>query len=281
MTAYSAVGSSQTWWGRINSDGVLKGTTGTISAGSGAGMGRLEGVNSVSLPVPDARAVPIPGDNSQKGTIMIPSDSAIEGSISTSIRDLTFTTTTQGGLVETLGNTNMILLGSSCPDFVDSLIIVNSPALVQTAGNKGVKGWSTLAYLNVQVQGKPPESLDNGTALDFPHRLVGKIVDQFFWGTDVAPADWGHSDGLVLDMGVGSYPWTSHSFEGNNSATTVTLDETPAGANGNDVLVWKAGVALAYTTDYTVDTSTKVVTFVAAPASAADVVIVYRYIPSC
>jgi len=64
--------------------------------------------------------------------------------------------------------------------------------------------------------------------------------------------------------------YTSASFTGNGSATTITID---AGRAVDNVLVVVNGLTLVPTTDYTISGST--LTFIAAPANLAEITVRY------
>lgn len=280
-TAYSFVGSQHTWFAVLDSTGYLKGTTGTIANGADAGMGRLNGVNSVGLTIPEARAIVYEGDNGTKGVQLINANTAPEGEIVTSIADLTFQTQAQSLSTFTLGNTVTQILGPSCPVFKTLALIVNSPALDQTAGNVGQAGWHSYIFWKNQVQPRSG-TIENGNASSFSHKTVATYADTSFWGDNLE--DWDTVSGLILDLGWSAYPWTAHTFVGDNSATSFTLDETPAAESGNAVLAWADGTALVYgggAGQYSVVASTKTVTFGTAPAAAVNDVFLYQYIPTC
>lgn len=280
-TSYSYIGSQHTWFGVLDAVGYLMGTTGSISNGSDAGMGRLNGVNSVGLTIPEARAVVYEGDNGTKGVQLINPNTAPEGAIVTSIADLTFQTQAQSLSTRTLGDTVTQMLGPRCPTFKTLCLIVNSPGLDQTAGNVGQAGWHAYIFFKTQVQ---PQSgtLENGNPAAFSHKTVATYADTAFWGEALpASSGWGTLSGLILDMGWGAYPWTAHTFVSNASATTFTLDETPSAANGNALMIWKNGVLLTYTTDYTVVTATKTVTLAAAGSAGDKYECLYKYVPTC
>ena len=68
--------------------------------------------------------------------------------------------------------------------------------------------------------------------------------------------------------------WQIDSFTGDGSTTTFTLNT--AGASTNNSFVYYNGVALKPTTDYTINTSTGVMTVTFAPISASEIVARYQ-----
>lgn len=284
-TAYSFVGSQYTYFGVLDSAGYLMGTTGSISNGSDTGMGRLNGVNSVGLTIPESRTVVIPGDNGSKGGILIPAEGVPEGEIVTSVADLTFQSQAQTLTTRTLGDTVTQMLGTQCPTYKSICLIVNSPALDQTSGNIGAPGYHTYVFWKLQVQPRSG-TIENGNAASFSHKTVSTHASQAFWGEAFPSGStgWGTTTGLILDLGWGVYPWTAHTFVGDNAVTTFTTDETPAAADGNSTLLWQAGTLLVYGAGagkYTAVTSTKTFTFGTAPGTGAKDVLLYRFVPTC
>lgn len=281
MASYSFTGSQHTWFTLLDTNGVFAGTAGTIANGSDAGMGRLEGVRTVSVGIPEGVAIPYPGDNGNKGTQLIGSEAAVEGSIVTSIEDLTFTTKSQGTSTSTIGDATAQPLGIQCPTYASMAVIVNSPALNQTPGSKGVKGWHAYLVMSIQSQPRGVDSIESSTAADFQHKIVATYADKFFWEAAISAVTHGTTNMLVYDLGFSAYPWTAHNFKGDGAATTFTLDETPAAASSDKVVYWKDGAIQAYTTNYTVTVATKTVTLVAAPAAGTDNVVLYQYVATC
>ena len=280
-TAYSFVGSQHCWFGVLDSLSYLMGTTGTIANGSDAGMGRLNGVNTVGLTIPEARNIVYEGDNGTKGSQLISPSTMPEGEIVTSIADLTFQTQAQSLTTRTLGDTVSQMLGPRCPTYKTLALIVNSPGLDQTAGNVGQSGWHTYIFWKTQIQPRSG-TIENGSPSAFSHKTVATYADTAWWGEAFpSSSGWGTLSGLILDLGWGSAPWTGHTFISNAATLTFTLDETPTAANGNALMIWKNGVLLTYTTDYTVVPSTKTVTLVAAGTAGDKFECLYRYVPTC
>jgi len=68
--------------------------------------------------------------------------------------------------------------------------------------------------------------------------------------------------------------WQMDSFTGDGSTTTFTLNT--AGASTNNSFVYYNGVALKPTSDYTINTSTGVMTVTFAPINASEIVVRYQ-----
>jgi len=68
--------------------------------------------------------------------------------------------------------------------------------------------------------------------------------------------------------------WQLDNFTGDGSTTTFTLNTS--GVSTNNAFVFYNGVALKPTTDYTINTSTGVVTVTFAPINASEIVVRYQ-----
>lgn len=68
--------------------------------------------------------------------------------------------------------------------------------------------------------------------------------------------------------------WNVDNFTGNGSTTTFTL--TTAGVNTNSAWVYYNGVMMKPTTDYTVNSSTGVITFTFAPSNGLEIMVRYQ-----
>jgi len=103
------------------------------------------------------------------------------------------------------------------------------------------------------------------------------------WGETISNVNYGLTQAWKSDPYWSPYPITYHTYVGDGGAAqTVTLDETPTAADGDAVQIWDNGSKLVYTTNYTVVTSTKVVTFVGTdPADTQFAVIKYQFTPGC
>lgn len=262
------------WWGVLDSAGILAGTTGSVSAGSDAGMGQFDYIQSVSIPSLQTEDLVMPN-----GTIkQVNPLTQLTGTLTSLSQDLTWNAQYNGLTVVTMGDTTAIGMSNQCPPYVDMCCIINRPS-VNGSGQRGYK-----ARVGLSFQFSDPEQYESqyGTdAEEFAHPFSSAFVDTAFWGDASLLATWGSSKLHVIDFAWSAYPWTAHTFIHDNSATSFTVDQTPAGASSDKVLLYEAGVLQTYTTDYTVTTATKTIGGITAATSGTKVVALYQYDPAC
>jgi len=274
---FSAVGIVPTYFSFLDSAGYAIGSVTSLPAASASGAGQIFGVKNIGVPVAPARTVVITGDNGQLGAIQLPGNTAPAGSLVASVRNPTWTNKSQGTITETMGNTDADIGGIPCPNFQPFALIASSPGLNQTPGSVGLQGYETTIWFHLTQVPLDETAMADSTAHDFTHNILATMVTTQPWGVALTTSTNGATRALYKKL-FNTNPLLMHSFTGDNIITTVTLDQTPSGTTGNDVMVWQNGTALvqgAGAGKYTV--AGKVVTFGTAPTSGAKVVILYFY----
>lgn len=257
------------------------GTTGAITAGSAAGMGRLRGVKTMEIAEPDPVRTYQTGDNGVITSFLNQPAELPGGALTLGVFDQTFAAKANGGTIITaLGEWDMAGGFPLCFNYSDLMFVVNSPMNSEESTSLDEAGWEVTLIMAANVQAKTVNAMSSATPRDAASTMNIKRSTYFPWGTAFTTATNG-STAFAYYTFASPYPCKLHTMIGNNSATTFTLDETPTAANGTALAIWKDGVALAYTTDYTVVTATKVVTMAVAPASLAVVIALYQFAPGC
>lgn len=266
------------WWAVLNSSGYAMGTTGSIANGSDAGMGQFDDVRGISIPTLTATTINMSGGSIKQ----VDPRSALEGTLTAGTRDLTFVSKFNGLSTASFGDATAMMLSNICPPYVNMCGIVNMPAINRTAGSQGTKGYLSYAILNMQFTDAETIEFAFGTEqVDFAFPFASSFVDTAFWGDSTLSTEWGTSQAHVLDLGFSEYPWTAHTFVHDNSTTSFTVDQTPAAASADKVVVFEAGTLQAYTTDYTVTTATKTIGGITATTAGTVIVALYQYVPTC
>lgn len=259
---------------------VPKGITGTLASGNSASFRRILGMTAFPENVPESPLVEIPGDGGviaqyrrqATGIISIPATVTVFDQ--TAIAELTDKTVFTEGAWEISTRTRR------CRTFKNLAGILSGRAISQEAGTVGDEGWWTVFYWRMTGdQLNLPFAA--GAALQTPISLSLNETDTTWWEEDMdTNYDMGYA--WATDPIISDYPLMVDTYIGTGAALqTTTLSQTPAAANGTSVQAWENGTKQAYTTDYTVVPSTKVLTHVTDPASDADYVIVYEYVPTC
>ena len=277
--AYSVLGVQYTFWAALSGTYPM-GVTGTIANGGSAGMGRLRGVQDVNITMPLGETVYVPGDNGTATSFKTQPKELPSGTMTLGVLDQIFAGKSNGMAIYAEGDWDELGDGPACYNFSDICLVFNSPANAQESGNLDEAGWVVTEVYKIQNQAAILAQMQSGAAVTFPNNITCKRATANLTGRAFSAAN-DSSTSLVVKQYMSDYPVTYHTYIGDNSATTVTLNETPAAASGTAVQYWLAGVKKTYTTDYSVNTSTKVVTFVAAPGTAAKAIIRYKFVPTC
>lgn len=286
IKSYS-VGSQITSWGK-NAGGIVEGTNGALANGADSGMGRLIGVENWNVALAKARAVAIPADNGLAGSIILAPNTVTSGTLDVTVNDPTFLTAPVGMLVDTEDTLDFALIGVPCPQFVSLSVVINSPAQSATSGAVGVPAWEVSWFPNVYMWAHGIDQYQDGNANHDIFDVVLSTFDRYPWGQQPTVLLNGSTRGIKLAPFFSPAPMIVHTFVGDGSTVTVTLNETPYAATGTAVRATSvaAGVAtpLVYGTGagkYTVVPSTRVLTFGTAPAAGTIVPINYMYVPTC
>lgn len=276
-------GAQLTFWG-LNASGYVQGTNGALANGADSGMGQILGVENWNVAMAKARPIAIPGDNGLIGSILLPPNTVTSGTLDTTINDPTFLTSTVGMLVDTQDTWDIALLGVPCPLFKSTTTIINSPGQSATSGSIGVPGYVVSITPNGFFWPHGIDQYQDGNALHDMFDVVLSTFDRYPWGAQPTVVLNGATRGIRLAPFYSIAPITMHTFVGDGSTVTVTLNQTPYAATGTAVRCYDNGTALVYGAGagkYTVVASTRVVTFGTAPVAGHVVVLPYQFVPTC
>ena len=276
---YSIFGIQYAFWSALSS-GAPYGVTGTIANGGNAGMGRLRGVQDFNITEPVAETVYVPGDNGVSTSFKVQPTELPTGTLTTGVLDQTFASKSNGTVIYADGQWDEVSGVPACYSFADICLVLNSPATAQESGNLDESGWVVTEVYKIQNQASILAQMQSGAAVSFPNNMTLKRATSSLAGRSFSVANDG-TTALAFKQYMSPYPVTYHAFVGDNSVTTVTLNETPVAASGDAVQLWQTNVKKTYTTDFSVVTSTRVLTFVSAPGTGVKNIIKYQFVPSC
>ena len=274
---FSAVGQAVTRYSFLNSSGYAIGTGLTLPNGSFSGAGKVLGFNSINIPTPPARTVVVTGDNTFLGSVLIPGNTAAQGTWVTSMRNPTLANKSIGLVSETIGNTDFETFGTPCPVFTSMCIIGSAPGF----DSNGNAGYETILWFNNQLFPAEEATITDSAAHQFTHNVKANPVTTRPWGKTLTVATNGTSKALGQKL-FNTYPMTMWSITGDGATVLFTLDETPVADDGNTTIVYQAGVLLVYGAGagkyQTVGTA---LTFGTAPGAGVSVVGFSFYNPVC
>jgi hypothetical protein len=254
------------------------GATGLIANGSQAGMARYKAVQELTINDPQSAVVYVPGDNGVKTSFTQQPQELPSGDLKLGFFDQTAAAKMNGLKVATLGQWDRTVFGPQCYSFTDVCFIANSPANAEEDSNVDEGMWQVAILNKVTMQAAMIAAMSSNTPASWTNKANVKRSSKTLWGESYTGATVGTTAGAGEVFGS-PYPVTMHTLVGNASAATITLNETLAGVTADYIRVFKNGVELVITTDWTV--SGQVITLAVAPAAAAVVTVIYQFVPTC
>lgn len=218
-------GTQEAWFMFYDSNGDPAGNTPVALAnGANAPAYKLRGIQESPSPIPEAEAVPIPGDDTSLGAISFSSDAAREMTLNFGQMDLQLEAYLQNTALETYGS---IQMGLSDPDLLilaTGALIVQGKAIKQSAGVQGQAAWSGHIYPYVQLQPLNRETFSGRTAGVIRYKAVAQLAFNDAWGTTIVDANGAPIGGYARPF-TSSRPLTMHAFRG--ALSSFTLLKTP------------------------------------------------------
>lgn len=263
-----AAGTQFAQYGLIDTNGFLQGTSGAVAQGAaGEGMGRLLGIKTANPGPVEPENTNITGDDTVLGAIEFPPNEVPSFIIENAVFDLIIQAALQSTSVETLGDIKLSVLQPNDADYPDTTWIVQGKAKIQDAGREGQKGW--MGYIVPLASAVPlgREAFAERAAASDRYRITAQIAGKKPWGVTIVTGDLG-TDGSPLIKYTSPNPLSMHTFIGDGSTSIYgPLDFTPV--SQAKVHIYEGnGQLLTAGTDFTVNTTTKMITRVAGALAA-------------
>ena len=218
-------GTQEAWFMFYDSNGDPSGNTPVALANASAAPAyKLRGIQESPSPVPEAEAVPVPGDDTSLGALTFSSDAAREMVLNFGQMDLTLEGYLQNTAVETYGNIQMGLLDLSTTVLATGLLIIQGKAVKQSTGVAGQAGYSGHIYPQVQLFALNRETFSGRTAGVIRYKAVVQMAFNDGWGTTIVDAG-GAPIGAYARPFTSSKPLTVHAFRG--AMSSITTLKTP------------------------------------------------------
>lgn len=272
---FNSAGFESLYWAVNDANGYPKGAAGVLANGADASMGRLLGVNRMALQPGRPRQVNVPGDDGVQAVYFFQPAELPSGDLVCGVFDVNFVAKSQNMLVYADGDFDVVILNPDSPTYKNMTLLTNSQGKSAASGSVGNEGFQVKILPRVQVVPMGDAGIENARDTSYTHALIASKSDKLPWGASITLANHGTVAGAQMGPFFSENRVLLHTFVADGTAVTFTLAELPAAANGNKVKAWKNGVLQAYTTNYTVNASTKVLTLAAA-GSAGDIWVV-RY----
>lgn len=269
-------GFQEAWLGFMDSQGFFIGaSTSAPGAGLGSGMIHVLGVQNASPGIVEGEVVQVPGDDTSLGQFAFDADTLPSFILNMGAFNLNTDALLQGTLVEALADIQIGVLQPGAANYPDACLIFQGFAKSKDTGSDGVKAWQQFIFPIVTVQPLDREEFSGRTAGVNRWKVTVQRASRKPWGVTITDVLNGTTNAPILKS-TSDNPITFATFTGNSSATTMTLDKTPVSVN-KIIIHTGTGQKLTPTTDYTVNTTTKLLTWIVAPANRHQ--IVYEYTP--
>ena len=259
----------------LDSNGnILGNNTTTPTAGNATGNPsyRLVGAVNMTVPVPEATAVPAPGDDTVLVNFFFPADTLPEGNIVIASRDKVFEGFAQGTKVMSYGAGTLTGSVAITGSPVYAPMLIHGIRQSQTADESsfGASKWQNVVYTNVKIQ---PlfNTMETRTHSPFNYKMIVNNSNQKGTGQTFTNA----SDGTLLAgcyVYDSDYPYHPIRYTGDNTEDTFNLSFTPISTS--EIFVWVNGVPATVSS---VDTTLKTFTLSSAPALNAAIIVLYGF----
>jgi hypothetical protein len=272
---------SDVWWG-LPALNTIQGTSGAIANGGDSGMGRFPAASDITPTIPSLPNVLLDSDQGIDGAVKGRPTETVTAVITGGVIDQIFAAAVTNRLIKEEGPHDYLGGSLLCLTHVPTAYVINRPGRVRDTGSTyGDAGWEVTelwsALADVKQFNQVGRTVQGTQVVELAAAHVGKTL----WGETITAVDFGITRLWGLEPYMSEYPVTYHTFVGDGVTTEFTLDVTAASADGDAVQMWLDGTKQVYTTNYSIVTATGVITFVAAPAAGAVVVVKVMYIPSC
>lgn len=262
MAVVTKSGFRSIYGGIVDTDGFVVGGLEAAEAGEVGALQRLFGALSLPIQIADAEQLIIGGDDGVIASEAYEPESLPSGELQLSVVTPEFEAIVQGTLVEALGTEiEVATLQPLGIDFQDMAFVAHARAKTVPGG---ARRWITYFVPLSTVLPKGSE-LATRAFNPFTYSLSLSKSGKKPWGADFTNVLNGTLGGAIL-YAIAPNPIMITPFLGDGVEADYVLPFTPAADSADAVRVWHEGTALVFTTNFTVDTSTKTVTFVT-PAS--------------
>lgn len=238
VTELIAAGFDRLEYHMLDANGIAAGASGSLSAGAtGAPAGRMRGVKTSDINIPEPDITNITGDDSPLGNF-IWSPTTLPGfNIDVAVADLQDEGYFQGTIPENSGDMTFGVWQPKEQEFPDFCLIGVSRAKSKMSGTDGVSGFSGIVIPKCNVVPLGRVSFTEREGAVFRYRVAVNMSDAYPWGQTLKTAVQGTQGGAV-------FPWTAenritmHAWTGTGAVTTFNTQETPASSSANKMRIF-------------------------------------------
>lgn len=271
-----SAGNQYAFWGQVGSDGFFAGTSGAIASGAtGEPMMRILGIQKANPGPVAPTPTDIPGDDTLMGQIDFGPNTLPKFEMDVAVLDLNAHAILQSTTVMALGDLLLNVLQPNAPSYPDCCIIYQAKAKSQDVANTGAKKWSgqIIPLASIAPLGRV-EFSGRAAAVD-RYQVTVQSATKLPWGVTITNANLGTTGGPLIEW-TGDNPITMHGFvAGGGSTFNLSPDYLPV--SGGKMYVFDNTTQKTVTVDYTVVTTTGVITFVSPPMSGHKITVLYEF----
>lgn len=276
IAKFIVAGFERLHWTRVNSDGVPTGTaSGSLPAnGADVGVGKLDWVKTADIQIAESEEVVITGDDDVAGQFIFSPATLPSFNIEVASSDFAFAAQTQSTTNRALGDFTFFQAQPNAADPVDMALILTSRAKSKETSTDGTSGFHHVVVPKAQILPLGRSGFTERGEAIYRYRVIANKFSKYPWGVALTNADDGTTGAVYFEF-FSDYRVALHTFVGDNSATSFTVDYTPV--NDTDVVKFFTTSTGAAVTVSTITPGTKTIELSAAPAAAAAVSGIYAY----
>lgn len=245
------------------------------SAGNIQGSYPFVGIQQMPTGIPEGEPVPIPGDDTNLGSILFDSDAPREFLMNFGQGDQALDALLQGTLVSSEGDISLGLVDPAHPVYPTVTLIVQARSIKRDSGVAGQAAWSGFIYPVVQIQPLNRETFQGRTAGSYRYKGVAQVAGHRPWGVTIAEALDGDTGSYAFDF-KSDNPITLDAFTANGILTSWVLNKTPVSSTPTTSKT-RPYIERVLSTPTTVTPATKTIVLPSAFNSGNRGVILYEY----
>lgn len=184
------------------------------------------GIQQMPTGIPEGEPVPIPGDDTNLGSILFDSDAPREFLMNFGQGDQALDALLQTTLVTSEGRTSTGLVDPAHPVYPTCSLIVQARSIKRDSGVSGQAAWSGFIYPVVQIQPLNRESFQGRTAGSYRYKGVAQSATHRPWGLTLLDNIDGDNGAYAIDF-KSHNPLTIDAFTANGVVTSWVLNKTP------------------------------------------------------
>ena len=260
--------------GLRDTDGTLKVPSGTPHNEAYSGL-RVSGAQALTITLPDPQRVTASGDDRAYHTFTLPPTEVASGELRVSKTDLDVVAMVSGTLVFGSPTMQEVGFGTDQQGLEPALVMWGCRQAIDSEESSAYFGqqiWQTYFLLNAEANLKP-SPMETATVSVFTYSVVANDATRSHLGIAFSAGTHGFTKAQYL-MIVSKNQFMLDAFKGNGTHKEFTLSQTPATSPAAVLRVTVAGVVSAPTAWSQSGTA---LTFDAAPADAAKILVAYEY----